>query len=140
MAFVNEKKLALQKLLTRVEFARLNSKSVDKKALDLAEKLDLSVVERFDYETTRRYMGTTLCIDEMVEDYVKYNPNACVITVNSGLTTRKSRIERQNSIWYSFDSQDMTLYKQSLKFRNVLSYDLLNEEWLDKVNQSCPGL
>lgn len=139
MAFVNEKKLTLQKLLTRVEFAKPNDKFIDKQALELADKIDLSVVERFNLDTAKRYMGTTLCIDEMVEDYIKWNSNACIITVNSGLSTRKTRINRMNTTWFSLDTEDMMLYKQTLGFDNIISNDILDEEWVTKINTACPS-
>jgi len=141
MSFHNEKQFELQKLLSRVEYTKLKDGIFkDPKALELVSSLDLSNVKRLDSNKEERYMATTLFLDQMVNDYIIYNSNAAIITVNAGLDTRKTRVDRKNTTWYNLDTEEMKLYKESLGFDNIIANDILDEAWPESINTSCPSV
>lgn len=141
MSFLNNKEFELQKLLARVEYTKFNkSKFKDDQANELLAKVDASNITKMEEEKAKRYIASTFLVDELVEDYTVFNSNAAIITINAGLDTRKTRIDRKNTTWYNLDTEEMKVYKESLGYDNVYSNDLLDPAWVDNINKSCPSV
>lgn len=129
-------KEALNDLAIRYAYSKDEKiKFKDLKAEELNEKLNLNTND-IDKIESDRLIAKKLTLDEMVEDYIRFNEKAMVIHIGCGLDTMKSRIKSLKTKWYYLDCPIVADKRKDLfPDEEIFSKTLLDEAWTDEIKQ-----
>lgn len=82
-------------------------------------------------------------IDEVVTNFIIQNPNATIVSLGTGLSTRFFRVDNGSINWFGIDLPRVkpvwdNLIGESDRFQ-YLTYSILDFDWIDQIKETTSG-
>lgn len=122
------------------ETQKNNPKLIDKKAVEIIEKIDydFSTIEKTQSMSQYGWVARSLHTDRLALEFIDKHPEATIVNIGCGLDTTFSRIDNGKIICYELDLPDVialrkNFYEDSDRHISIAS-SFLDTEWFEKIN------
>lgn len=117
----------------------------DKKALEIAEKLPKKYMDTsIETEYTLLASATrSKNIDAVIAEFIRKNPESCIINLGAGLETTFHRNSNGIAKWFELDLKEVTSLRKEIigesDLDEIISYSIFDYQWIDYVKNSHDG-
>lgn len=117
----------------------------DEKAIEVVNALDydFSGIEQYAV-IGRGAIAKAILLDELVENYIRQNPNAAIVDIACGIDTRFYRVDNGQITWYNMDLPQTIAARRQLLGSHERIFDIeksvLDESWADYIEKDVPVL
>ena len=122
------------------ETKKVNPLLVDKRAVEIIEKVDLdfSTLAKDISELTQiGWVMRSICVDGVIASMLEKDPRATIVDIGCGLDTTFDRIDNGHLLWYDLDLPDVielrTRFIKESDRRKTISTSFLEESWLKEI-------
>ena len=125
--------------LRNLETKRENGIIKDDKSVDIVNSINYDF-SKFDSQLNQATIAIrTEIIDEVVKNFISQNPQATVVSLGTGLSTRFFRVDNGSINWFGIDLPRVkpawdSLIGESERFQ-YLAYSILDFDWIEKIKE-----
>lgn len=129
--------------LRNLETKREDGLIKDEKSVEIVDRINYNF-SKFDSELIQTIVAIrTAIIDEVVKNFISQNPNATIVSLGTGLSTRFFRVDNDLIHWLGIDLPRVksvwdTLIGESERFQ-YLAYSILDFDWIEKIKEVTSG-
>jgi O-methyltransferase involved in polyketide biosynthesis len=123
--------------LRNLETKREDGIIKDNKSVEIVDSINYDF-SKFDSQLNQAIIAIrTKIIDEVVTNFISQNPNATVVSLGTGLSTRFFRVDNGSVNWFGIDLPRVkpvwdNLIGESERFQ-YLTYSILDFDWIEKI-------
>ncbi|MCR4689098.1 MAG: class I SAM-dependent methyltransferase [Saccharofermentans sp.] len=117
---------------------------MDKKALELKDKLPASVIQN-DKQTQYTYLASasrSVNMDRFIKDFINQNPDGVIALIGAGLETTFYRNDNGHTVWYEIDLPNVISYRKTLlgdSPRDIcIPGDAFSKDWIEDIRSRHP--
>lgn len=123
-----------------VESARKRPLLVDRDAVAIMESLDFDfsgMARRMSRLTQKAWIMRSICVDEVLRDFLSKYPRGTVVNLGCGLDTTFSRVDNGALMWYDLDLADVIELRRRFiregERRRFIAASFLDTGWMDTI-------
>jgi O-methyltransferase involved in polyketide biosynthesis len=129
--------------LRNLETKREDGLIKDDQSVEIVNSINYNF-SKFDSQLNQAIIAIrTAIIDEVVKNFISQNPNAAIVSLGTGLSTRFFRVDNNLIHWFGIDLPRVksvwdTLIGESERFQ-YLSYSILDFDWIQHMKKITSG-
>ena len=126
--------------LRNLETTREKGIIKDDKSVEIVNSIDYNF-SQFNSQLNQAIIAIrTEIIDEAVKNFISQNPDATVVSLGTGLSTRFFRVDNGSINWFGIDLPRVkpvwdSLIGESTRFQ-YLAYSILDFDWIEKIKET----
>jgi len=123
-----------------VESRKERPKLVDKKALEIIERIDYDfslITKNMSWVSQLAWVARSLHVDQTINNFIKVHPFATIINIGCGLDTTYERIDNGHIRFYDLDLPDVIklrkMFFNDTERRTSLACSFLDTHWFHQI-------
>lgn len=123
-----------------LETRKDNPRLIDKKAVEIMDKLDYDfseIIENMNPMSQLGWVARSLHMDRKIRDFIQMHPKGTIVNIGCGMDTTFTRIDNGEIRFYELDLPDVIELRKSFfedgeRYQSIAS-SFLEPDWYDKI-------